>query len=146
MEKFIFNFVGFAAAGMLEGLTSEPATSEPTTEVTAESETATAGTETASSTMSVPLYIEPGSRRARRGDPVRFSCVVPDSGRRLIQTVRWSREDGRPLSNRAVPNEHYLDIRDIEPADAGRYVCTVESDASTSTAFGDLAIEGDRFP
>ncbi|OQV24741.1 Basement membrane proteoglycan [Hypsibius exemplaris] len=92
------------------------------------------------------LYVEPGRLTARPGDKtVRLSCVYPGSNFKFV-VYRWTREDGRPLSNRAVESGKHLTFNEVLDEDAGRYVCTATSDSSVVKAVGELLVEQGVLP
>ena len=86
------------------------------------------------------VRIEPTRAAVDFGDHVRFSCIHPDSGLEQIQYV-WSRDDGAPLTSRAVPNGNYLDIYEASDEEFGQYVCTTQTASSTDRAVA-LLIHG----
>ncbi|XP_043919164.1 basement membrane-specific heparan sulfate proteoglycan core protein isoform X3 [Protopterus annectens] len=65
---------------------------------------------------------EPRKQKVQPGKTVNFICTAKSKS--PAYTLVWTRENNRKLSNRAMDFNGILTIRNVQPEDAGIYVCT----------------------
>uniref|UniRef100_A0A3B3CG13 Heparan sulfate proteoglycan 2 n=1 Tax=Oryzias melastigma TaxID=30732 RepID=A0A3B3CG13_ORYME len=65
---------------------------------------------------------EPKSQTVRVGSTVSFICTARSKS--PAYTLVWTREGNRKLPNRAMDFNGILTIQNVQPADAGVYICT----------------------
>lgn len=63
------------------------------------------------------------SRTGRLGGPVTMFCLVEPAN---FVSGKWSRENGKPLSNATIIDGDRLHIEHVNCSEAGRYYCTVD--------------------
>uniref|UniRef100_A0A4W3GQQ4 Heparan sulfate proteoglycan 2 n=1 Tax=Callorhinchus milii TaxID=7868 RepID=A0A4W3GQQ4_CALMI len=74
-----------------------------------------------------------------RGDRVQLKCQVSGQG---PYRYSWTRADGRPLSRRVIQRNRgeELFIQEIEPSDAGVYLCVCRNAQSTNTSRAEVVV------
>ncbi|WAR15211.1 PGBM-like protein, partial [Mya arenaria] len=77
------------------------------------------------------LTISPQRITSRAGDTVQLRCSASGSG---PFNIEWSRVDAQ-MNPSARENDGILEIRQVTPADAGRYRCVVQSGSGTTEGY-----------
>eukprot|EP00062_Callorhinchus_milii_P012745 gi/632960275/ref/XP_007896099.1/ PREDICTED: basement membrane-specific heparan sulfate proteoglycan core protein [Callorhinchus milii] len=89
----------------------------------------------------IPLLIRvvPERVTVSRGDRVQLKCQVSGQG---PYRYSWTRADGRPLSRRVIQRNRgeELFIQEIEPSDAGVYLCVCRNAQSTNTSRAEVVV------
>ncbi|XP_052760298.1 basement membrane-specific heparan sulfate proteoglycan core protein-like isoform X2 [Mya arenaria] len=82
-------------------------------------------------TVAPRLTISPQRITSRAGDTVQLRCSASGSG---PFNIEWSRVDAQ-MNPSARENDGILEIRQVTPADAGRYRCVVQSGSGTTEGY-----------
>uniref|UniRef100_A0A9J2P054 Basement membrane proteoglycan n=1 Tax=Ascaris lumbricoides TaxID=6252 RepID=A0A9J2P054_ASCLU len=67
--------------------------------------------------------VEPPEQTVQQGDTVTFRCNVPGDP---DAELHWRKEDGEQFRNEITDDEGVLTITDVQPSDAGAYICTAD--------------------
>ena len=85
------------------------------------------------------VKIRPMKRIKTEGEDATFYCFAGGKG---LPRIRWSRQNGRPLSSRAVVSGKILLIRRARKEDEGTYECTARNVYGFDTATSQLIVKG----
>lgn len=85
------------------------------------------------------VKIRPMKRIKTEGEDATFYCFAGGKG---LPRTTWSRQNGKPLSSRAVVSGKVLLIRRVRKEDEGTYECTVRNAYGFDTATSQLTVKG----
>ncbi|KAL5255672.1 hypothetical protein ACHWQZ_G011040 [Mnemiopsis leidyi] len=86
--------------------------------------------------LPLPTFREkPAKVTAARGTPVTLLCSGRDG-----EAGRWRREDGAPITRKAVETNRYLMIPSVQLSDMGTYVCTLNNTSGRVSEQGTITV------
>jgi len=87
------------------------------------------------------VKIRPMKRIKTEGEDATFYCFAGGKG---LPRITWSRQNGKPLSGRAVVSGKILLIRRVRKEDEGTYECTARNGYGFDTATSQLIVKGKK--
>ena len=85
------------------------------------------------------VKIRPTKRIKTEGEDATFYCFPGGKG---LPGTTWSRQNGKPLSSRAVVSGKILFISRVRKEDEGTYECTARNAYGFDTATSQLTVKG----